>query len=166
MFKSNFNSIINGQISVGEIISNSTLKILDKTRDFKKILYNNLLKSYKMFVNLANEFIFGRVVIDLYHKIINIKNDKEKTKSIVKLLIENEKEFEDKIPKIEENKNIVFQKFNEQIITIDNTVYDKIEKVVNENIINIKNNYIKFLNEYSDEDKNKLENIIKLFENN
>ena len=43
---------------------------------------------------------------------------------------------------------------------------DKIEKVVNENIINIKNNYIKFLNEYSDEDKNKLENIIKLFENN
>ena len=165
MFKSNFNSIVNGQISIGEVISNSTLKILDKTRDFKKILYNNLLKSYKMFVNLTNEFIFGRIINDFYHKIINIKNDKEKTKNIVKLLIENEKEFEDKIPKIEENKKIVFQKFNEQIIAIDNTVYDKIEKVVNENIINIKNNYIKFLNEYSDEDKTKLENIIKLFDN-
>ena len=165
MFKSNFNSIVNGQISIGEVISNSTLKILDKTRDFKKILYNNLLKSYKMFVNLTNEFVFGRIINDFYHKIINIKNDKEKTKNIVKLLIENEKEFEDKIPKIEESKKIVFQKFNEQIIAIDNTVYDKIEKVVNENIINIKNNYKKFLNEYSEEDKNKLENIKKLFDN-
>ena len=31
--------------------------------------------------------------------------------------------------------------------------------------MNIKNNYKKFLNEYSEEDKNKLENIKKLFEN-
>ena len=118
-----------------------------------------------MFVNLTNEFVFGRIINDFYHKIINIKNDKEKTKNIVKFFIENEKEFEDKIPKIEESKKIVFQKFNEQIIAIDNTVYDKIEKVVNENIINIKNNYKKFLNEYSEEDKNKLENIKKLFDN-
>ncbi len=164
MFKSNYNSIINGQISVGELLSNSTVKILDKTRDFKKILYNNLLKSYKMFINLTNEFIFGRVINDLYHKIINVKDDKEKAKNIVKLLIQNEKEFQEKIPKIEDNKNIVFQKFNEQIMLIDNSVYEKIEKVVKENISNIKNNYNKFLTEYSDEDKDKLENIKKLFE--
>ena len=164
MFKSNYNSIINGQISVGELLSNSTVKILDKTRDFKKILYNNLLKSYKMFINLTNEFIFGRVINDLYHKIINVKDDKEKAKNIVKLLIQNEKEFQEKIPKIEDNKNIVFQKFNEQIMIIDNSVYEKIEKVVKENISNIKNNYKKFLTEYSDEDKDKLENIKKLFE--
>ncbi len=164
MFKSNYNSIINGQISVGELLSNSTVKILDKTRDFKKILYNNLLKSYKMFINLTNEFIFGRVINDLYHKIINVKDDKEKAKNIVKLLIQNEKEFQEKIPKIEDNKNIVFQKFNEQIMLIDNSVYEKIEKVVKENISNIKNNYKKFLTEYSDEDKDKLENIKKLFE--
>ncbi len=164
MFKSNYNSIINGQISVGELLSNSTVKILDKTRDFKKILYNNLLKSYKMFINLTNEFIFGRVINDLYHKIINVKDDKEKAKNIVKLLIQNEKEFQEKIPKIEDNKNIVFQKFNEQIMLIDNSVYEKIEKVVKENISNIKNNYKKFLNEYSDEEKDKLENIKKLFE--
>ena len=164
MFKSNYNSIINGQISVGELLSNSTVKILDKTRDFKKILYNNLLKSYKMFINLTNEFIFGRVINDLYHKIINVKDEKEKAKNIVKLLIQNEKEFQEKIPKIEDNKNIVFQKFNEQIMLIDNSVYEKIEKVVKENISNIKNNYKKFLTEYSDEDKDKLENIKKLFE--
>ena len=164
MFKSNYNSIINGQISVGELLSNSTVKILDKTRDFKKILYNNLLKSYKMFINLTNEFIFGRVINDLYHKIINVKDEKEKAKNIVKLLIQNEKEFQEKIPKIEDNKNIVFQKFNEQIMIIDNSVYEKIEKVVKENISNIKNNYKKFLTEYSDEDKDKLENIKKLFE--
>ena len=164
MFKSNYNSIINGQISVGELLSNSTVKILDKTRDFKKILYNNLLKSYKMFINLTNEFIFGRVINDLYHKIINVKDDKEKAKNIVKLLIQNEKEFQEKIPKIEDNKNIVFQKFNEQIMIIDNSVYEKIEKVVKENISNIKNNYKKFLTEYSDEDKDKLENIKQLFE--
>ena len=164
MFKSNYNSIINGQISVGELLSNSTVKILDKTRDFKKILYNNLLKSYKMFINLTNEFIFGRVINDLYHKIINVKDEKEKAKNIVKLLIQNEKEFQEKIPKIEDNKNIVFQKFNEQIMIIDNSVYEKIEKVVKENISNIKNNYKKFLTEYSDEDKDKLENIKQLFE--
>ena len=47
---------------------------------------------------------------------------------------------------------------------IDNSVYEKIEKVVKENISNIKNNYKKFLTEYSDEDKDKLENIKQLFE--
>jgi hypothetical protein len=73
-FKINYEPIIKGKISIRQIISSFRPEIMETTKDFKKILYNNLLKSYKMFINLANEFVFGTKILDIYSNI----NKKEK----------------------------------------------------------------------------------------
>ena len=165
-FKTNYEPIIKGKMSIRQMISSYTPEIMETTKDFKKILYNNLLKSYKMFINLGNEFIFGPKIIEIYYKINkNLDNgDKEKNEEIINNILESENEFKGKIKVIEDNKKIVIRKFDEQIKNIDSNVYDKIIKVFEDNIERIRNelyNFIKDINK--EDDKEKINNIINLF---
>ena len=161
IFKTNYESIIKGKISIRQMLSNFRPEIMETTKDFKKILYNNLLRSYKMFINLSNEFVFGSKILDIY-SYIN-KNDKN-NENIIKKILDNEKEFCQRINEINNNKKIVGDKFEEQIKNIDDNVFEKINKVFDDNILRIKNDFEKFIKENNTEkNKEKLANIIKLF---
>ena len=162
-FKTNYEPIIKGKMSIRQIISSYSPKLMETTKDFKKILYNNLLKSYKMFINLANEFVFGTQILDIYYK-INKNSEKENKDELIKLIINNEKEFNGRIKVIQNNKEIVIKKFEEQINNIDENVYNKIIKVFEDNIERIKNELLLFIkSDNSEENKEKLNNIISLF---
>ena len=162
VFKTNYEPIIKGKISIRQMISSYMPNLMETTKDFKKILYNNLLKSYKMFINLANEFIFGVQILDIYYKIN--KDTDEKNDEIIKNIIDNEKEFNGKIRVIEDNKKIVNKHFEEQIKNIDSNVYDKIIKVFEDNIERIKNELLNYINKHNNEqNKEILNNIINLF---
>ena len=161
-FKTNYEPIIKGKISIRQMISNYLPKLMETTKDFKKILYNNLLKSYKMFINLGNEFIFGVQILDIYYKINRDSN--EKNDKIINNIIDNENEFYGKIKVIEDNKKIVIKHFEEQIKNIDSNVYEKIIKVFEDNIERIKNELFNYINKHNNEkNKEKLNNIINLF---
>ena len=161
VFKTNYEPIIKGKISIRQMISSYAPKLMETTKDFKKILYNNLLKSYKMFVNLANEFIFGAQILDIYYK---INKDKDEKNEIIKIVIENEKQFQEKIKVIEDNKKIVIKNFNEQIKNIDSNVFEKIIKVFEDNTERIRNELINYIKNHIEEtNKEKLTSIINLF---
>ena len=165
-FKINYEPIIKGKMSIRQMISSYTPELMETTKDFKKILYNNLLKSYKMFINLANEFIFGTKILDIYYKINNNLEggNKEKSNEIIKNIINNENEFKGKIKVIEDNKIIVIKKFEEQIKNIDSNVFDKIIKVFEDNIERIRNEVLNFIrNDNKEENKEILNSIINLF---
>ena len=165
-FKINYEPIIKGKMSIRQMISSYTPELMETTKDFKKILYNNLLKSYKMFINLANEFIFGTKILDIYYKINNNLEggNKEKSNEIIKNIINNENEFKGKIKVIEDNKIIVIKKFEEQIKNIDSNVFDKIIKVFEDNIERIRNELLNFIrNDNKEENKEILNSIINLF---
>ena len=162
VFKTNYEPIIKGKISIRQMISSYMPNLMETTKDFKKILYNNLLKSYKMFINLANEFIFGVQILDIYYKIN--KDTDEKNDEIIKNIIDNEKEFNGKIRVIKDNKKIVIKHFEEQIKNIDSNVYDKIIKVFEDNIERIKNELLNYIHKHNNEqNKEILNNIINLF---
>ena len=157
-FKVNYEPIIKGSISIRQMLSSFRPEIMETTKDFKKILYNNLLKSYKMFINLSNEFVFGTKILDFYSRIN--KNNKD----IIKIILENEQEFCEKIKDIEKNKKIVINKFEEQIKFIDENVFDKITKVFEDNIQKIKTELSKFIiDNNNSQNKERFSNIIKLF---
>ena len=166
-FKTNYEPIIKGKMSIRQMISSYTPEIMETTKDFKKILYNNLLKSYKMFINLANEFIFGAKILDIYYKINKILDNKDKAKNdeIIKNILDNKKEFEGRINVIEDNKSLVIKKFEEQIKNIDSNVFDKIIKVFDDNAERIRNELFNFIkeNNNNEESKENLNSIIKLF---
>ena len=163
VFKTNYEPIIKGKLSIRQMISSYAPKLMETTKDFKKILYNNLLKSYKMFINLANEFIFGAQIIDIYYK-INKNTERKNDDDILNKILENEIEFNGKIKVIEDNKNIITKNFEEQIKNIDSNVYDKIIKVLEDNIERIKNELLNFIKIHNVENNNeKLNSIINLF---
>ena len=166
-FKTNYEPIIKGTISIRQMLASFRPEIMETTKDFKKILYNNLLKAYKMFINLANEFVYGIKLLDIYSNI----NKKEKNEeNIMNKILDNENEFTQRIKEIEKNKKIVSDKFQEQIKNIDENVYDKIMKVFDDNILRIKNEIKKFINDYNNsnsntnkENKERILNIFNLF---
>ena len=163
-FKINYEPIIKGKISIRQMLKSFRPEIMETTKDFKKILYNNLLKCYKMFINLSNEFVFGTKILDIYSNIN--KNEKNNKENIIKKILENEEEFCKKLKDVDCNKKIVGDKFGEQIKNIDDNVFDKIMKVFEDNVTRIKNelgNFIKENNNIKGENNDKLVNIIKLF---
>ena len=163
-FKINYEPIIKGKISIRQMLKSFRPEIMETTKDFKKILYNNLLKCYKMFINLSNEFVFGTKILDIYSNIN--KNEKNNKENIIKKILENEEEFCQKLKDVDCNKKIVSDKFGEQIKNIDDNVFDKIMKVFEDNVTRIKNelgNFIKENNNIKGENNDKLVNIIKLF---
>ena len=163
VFRSNYNTVLSGKMSVSNLISSYAPNIKEKTRDFRKILYNNLLKSYKMFINLSNEFIFGSKILDINHKI----NDENKVSDILDMIFNCKDEFYEKIPNVKENKKKVIKTFEEQIKNIDNNVYEKIIRVFEENNERIIQEIVDFLcknkEESKAEDKNVINEIIELF---
>ena len=160
-FKTNYEPIIKGTISIRQMLASFRPEIMETTKDFKKILYNNLLKSYKMFINLANEFIFGRKILDIYS---NINNNDKNNENIKEKILSIEKEFYERIKDLEKNKKIVSDKFEEQIKNIDSDVFDKIMKVFEDNFQRIKNDIAKFIKDNNNGgNKEKFEEIIKLF---
>ena len=162
IFKTNYEPIIKGKISISQMISSYAPKLMETTKDFKKILYNNLLKSYKMFINLANEFIFGAKILEIYYK-INKKREGN-NEEIIKNILENEKEFDGKIKVIEDNKNILISNFEEQIRNIDSNVFEKIIKVFEDNIERIRNELLDYIkNHIEEKNEEKLKSIINLF---
>jgi hypothetical protein len=123
IFKNNINNIFN----IKDIIVNSAPKVFDKTRDFKKILYNNLLKSYKILINIVNENLFGRNLMDIVYKIRN----KEKIDNIEdKIKVETFQELYTSFEKI-------ILEVKTQIKTIDTAIAEKIISMIVENINNI-----------------------------
>ena len=115
-----------------------------------------------MFINLANEFVFGTKILDIYS---NINKKEKNNENIINKILEIENEFCQRIKELDNNKKIVEDKFAEQIKNIDDNVYDKIIKVFEDNILSIKNEIAKFIkdNNNNAENKDKFINIIKLF---
>ena len=179
-FYNNYEDVLNGKVSINNIIKNSTPTIIEKNINFEKILKGNLIKSYKLFVNLSNEFIYGRILIDVYHKIIEFnknKNNNDSNKNINEIneiiqkeIVNNSEIIENDVKNINKNKEIVYKEFEEQIKNIDEDKYNKIKNVL-DNIIERIYNTIKFymkndfiiINEENDEKKNILNNIKNLF---
>ena len=171
MFKTNYDNITKGKFTIAQVLSNSAPKILEKTRDFKKILYNNLLKSYKMYVNLANEFIFGRNMVNVYNKITSLTNGNVNKNGIDGIFVNNQKEFEDKMEKIEESKGVVLKHFEEQIKIIDTSVNEKLNKIVCDNVDKITKGLVVYVESYNEENdtdkemKNKLNYVVDYLKN-
>jgi hypothetical protein len=162
MFKTNYDNITKGKFTIAQVLSNSAPKILEKTRDFKKILYNNLLKSYKMYVNLANEFIFGRNMVNVYNKITSLNNGNVNKNDIDNIFVNNQKEFEDQMEKVEESKGIVLKHFEEQIKIVDTSVNEKLNKSVCDNDDKIIKGLVIYVESYSEENDTDKEMKIKL----
>jgi hypothetical protein len=171
MFKTNYDNITKGKFTIAQVLSNSAPKILEKTRDFKKILYNNLLKSYKMYVNLANEFIFGRNMVNVYNKITSLTNGNVNKNDIDDIFVNNQKEFVDKMEKIEESKGVVLKHFEEQIKIVDTSVNEKLNKIVCDNVDKITKGLVVYVESYSEENdtdkemKNKLNYVVDYLKN-
>jgi hypothetical protein len=171
MFKTNYDNITKGKFTIAQVLSNSAPKILEKTRDFKKILYNNLLKSYKMYVNLANEFIFGRNMVNVYNKITSLTNGNVNKNGIDGIFVNNQKEFVDKMEKIEESKGVVLKHFEEQIKIVDTSVNEKLNKIVCDNVDKITKGLVVYVESYSEENdtdkemKNKLNYVVDYLKN-
>jgi hypothetical protein len=171
MFKTNYDNITKGKFTIAQVLSNSAPKILEKTRDFKKILYNNLLKSYKMYVNLANEFIFGRNMVNVYNKITSLTNENVNKNDIDDIFVNNQKEFVDKMEKIEESKGVVLKHFEEQIKIVDTSVNEKLNKIVCDNVDKITKGLVVYVESYSEENdtdkemKNKLNYVVDYLKN-
>jgi hypothetical protein len=100
--------------------------------------------------------------LDIYS---NINKNNRNNGDIIKMILDYEKEFCQRIKDIDSNKKIICDKFEEQIKNIDDNVFDKIIKVFDENVIRIKNEIGKFIKDNNNmgENKEKFINIIKLF---
>ncbi len=135
-------------------------KIYDKTRDFKKILYNNLLKAYKMLINLVTDFLLGREIMDFVYK---IRNKEKVDKTLIHLRVKKEpfyylyEKFEKVVNEMKNKLEIIDSKICEKLI---NTVLENLEKITS----NIRQELIK--NECKDEDYEFILNIIGLEEDN
>lgn len=148
-FRKNFNNIFyENNLSIKDMIINSAPKIYEGTRDFKKILFNNLLKSYKILINIVNCNIFGKEIIDLIFKIRNRE-------------IIEDKLFEDVIGRNYDLLSDIYMKFDSILNEIKNQIF-----IVDENIAEklsgmIMDNCYSILKVIKDELKKKLEFLEK-----
>lgn len=131
-FKNNFHNIFyENNISIKEMIINSAPKIYDNTRDFKKILFNNLLKSYKILINIVNNFIFEKDNIDLVFKIRN--KEKIEEKSFEGIIGRNYDNFLDIYMKFD----TILQEIKNQIFIVDENISEKLSSMILDNCYNI-----------------------------
>jgi hypothetical protein len=125
IFTNNIQSFFN----LKDIIINSAPKISNISRDFKKILYNNLLKSYKILINLVNEFVFKREIMEVVYKIRNKETTSEKFLS--------EKIKQENFTELYNNFEKITLEIKSQIKIIDKPIAEKIISMILENINNI-----------------------------
>lgn len=129
IFKNNFLNLFSN-FSIKDMIFNSAMKVYDKTRDYKKILYNNLIKSYKILINLVNEFLFGRSLMDLVHKLRKKETIEE---NVVSEKLNEKKEC---VILIKENFKKIIQELKTQIKIIDEKISEKLAATIIENVNN------------------------------
>jgi hypothetical protein len=124
-----------------------------------------------MYVNLANEFIFGRNMVNAYNKITSLTNGNVNKNDIDGIFVNNQKEFEDKMKKIEESKGDVLKHFEEQIKIVDTSVNEKLNKIVCDNVDKITKGLVVYVESHSEENdtdkemKNKLNYVVDYLKN-
>jgi hypothetical protein len=123
------NNVIQSFFDFKDILVNSSPKISNRTRDFKKILYNNLLKSYKILINIVNEFVFKRDIMEVVYKIRN--------KEIIDEKYLNEKIKADVFSDFYTSFEKIILEIKSQIKIIDSAIAEKIVLMILENINNI-----------------------------
>ena len=115
------------KLNIREIILNSVPKSSEKFRNFKNILYNNLLKGYKILITITNDFVFGRENMEIIYKVRSneiIDNEFLSSKQI------NESKF------IEVYTNFykIIEEIKLQIQIIDSNIALTVSKMILENI--------------------------------
>jgi hypothetical protein len=82
-----------------------------------------MIKSYKVFVSITNEMVFGRPVINCY----NLIKEKHPSEFILKLLIE----LKEQVNSINlDNLVLIIEEIRLQIISFDVRVYHNLMKIV------------------------------------
>jgi hypothetical protein len=125
------------------MLVSSVPKIYDCIKDYKKILFNNLLRSYKILINIVNNFIFGKENIDLILKIRNNEFIQDNT-------------FEEIICRNHDMISDIYMKFDSilieikiQVFIVDQNIAEKLAGMIMDNMYNIlkvlKNELIKKL---------------------
>jgi hypothetical protein len=110
-----------------EIILNSVPKSSEKFRNFKNILYNNLLKSYKILITITNDYVFGRENMEIIYKVRNNETIDEEYL--------NSKESDDnKFTEIYNNFSKIIEEIKLQIQIIDKNIAMTVSKMILENI--------------------------------
>jgi hypothetical protein len=144
MFRSNLQAIFSNAYNVRELIMNTAPQIHDKTRDFKKVLSNRLLKSYKILFNLANGKIFGT---DLMEIIFKIRGREPMDEQFLKSKVEGKKDLLLDIYNSFEN---IIKDINSQLGIIDKEISEKLCSTIVENISLIINQIVYELDKYKD----------------
>ena len=126
---------------------NSGLNVFDKSLNFTKILDNNYLKSYKILINLTNEYILTRDVMDIVYKIrngetIEVSFLNAKLSQDKRILFE--KEFYEKCDKI-------LNEVQNQISLIDKNIAVQLAVTIYDSICNIITQLRNELNKYEAE---------------
>lgn len=153
IFSSNLQNLFSN-LNIKDILVNSAPKLYDKTRDFKKILLNNLLKAYKILINLVNENIFGREIMDVVYKLRNKETIDEK---LIDMRIKDKKEFLcDLYSRFEKN----IHELKSQIRLIDVTISNKLSGMIIENITNITNMLHKEVSKYKSQEYEEISAIL------
>ena len=106
------------KLNIREIILNSVPKSSEKFRNFKNILYNNLLKGYKILITITNDFVFGRENMEI------IDNEFLSSKQI------NESKFIE----VYTNFSKIIEEIKLQIQIIDSNIALTVSKMILENI--------------------------------
>ena len=115
------------KLNIREIILNSVPKSSEKFRNFKNILYNNLLKGYKILITITNDFVFGRENMEIIYKVRSneiIDNEFLSSKQI------NESKFIE----VYTNFSKIIEEIKLQIQIIDSNIALTVSKMILENI--------------------------------
>ena len=118
---------------------NSIPKSSEKFRNFKNILYNNLLKSYKILITITNDYVFGRDNMEIIYKVRSnelIDNDYLNSKNI----------DESKFTEIYNNFSKIIEEIKLQIQLIDQNIAMTVSKMILENV---EQSLLIFENEFS-----------------
>jgi hypothetical protein len=153
IFSSNLQNLFSN-LNIKDILVNSAPKLYDKTRDFKKILLNNLLKAYKILINLVNENIFGRDIMDVVYKIRNKETIDEK---LMDLRVKDKKEF---LCEMYTRFEKIISELKSQIRLIDVTISNKLSGMIIENITNITNMLHKEVSKFKSQEYEEISAIL------
>jgi len=154
IFKENVKLLFT-QLNIREVIANSIPKIFNQSRDFKKILYNHLIKSYSILVNIINELIFGREIMEVVYKIR--KKEDISSEYFETRLLEKKNKFEE----IYINFEKIVKEIKEQLFVIDEIIGKKILQMGIENISGI---LMQLEEEIGKNDERKFEQISNIIE--
>jgi hypothetical protein len=106
---------------------NSIPKSSEKFRNFKSILYNNLLKGYKILITITNEYVFGRDNMEIIYKIRN-------NETLDNLYFETKQVNEEKFADLYNNFTKIIDEIKMQVQIIDTNITMILSKMILENV--------------------------------